>query len=243
MPNELQAAPANPLATLLADTDKLKELPIDTVERLFEMDRRMRADGAREAFHEAFAEVQGELQPVVKRAKNAQTGSVYALAEDVERMANPILTRHGFSRSISQSETCPQPDHYRIILTLRRAGHQEQHYMDAPNDSTGPKGNPTKTKLHGMASSHTFVGRHLLCNVLGVILTMSDDDGNAGAGIGPGAGCISVDQAIVLKDLIDETGANQSLFLKACKVAKLEDLPLSMYAGAKARLEMKRATS
>ena len=157
-------------------------------------------------------------------------------------MANPILTRHGFSRSISQSETCPQPDHYRIILTLRRAGHQEQHYMDAPNDSTGPKGNPTKTKLHGMASSHTYVGRHLLCNVLGVILT-KDDDGNAGAGVGPGAGCITTDQAIHLNDLIDETGSNRAAFLKACKVQRLEDLPMSMYKGAVARLEIKRASS
>ena len=45
-----------PTASPQSDVEKLKELAkLHTVERLFEMDRRMRADAAREAFGEAFA--------------------------------------------------------------------------------------------------------------------------------------------------------------------------------------------
>ena len=72
-------------------------------------------------------------------------------------------------------------------MTLRHvSGHQEEYFMDAPSDHLGPKGNPVKTRLHGMASSGTYCERHLACKVFG-IQVIGDDDGNAGAGVGPSA--------------------------------------------------------
>ena len=51
----------------------------------------------------------------------------------------------------------------RFVLILRHtSGHEERHRLDAPVDNVGPKGSPTKTALHGMASSYTYCERHLL---------------------------------------------------------------------------------
>ena len=46
MPTDLATTQPSPLAQLLADPDRLKEFPIETVERLFALDREMRQDGA-----------------------------------------------------------------------------------------------------------------------------------------------------------------------------------------------------
>ena len=242
MATDLQAPPVNPLAVVLADPDRIAELDIDKLERLLEMQRKLDADAATRSFHQAFTAVQSEMSRVPKRGFNTHTKSRYALAEDVYAMLDPIITRHGFSRSLS-TEASHLENHMRFVLTIRHdAGHMEAHKFDAPVDDVGLAGKPTKTRIHGMASSYTYVERHMVMKTFGV-QAGEDDDGNAAGGIGPGAGCISVDQVIELNDLIAETGSSRGLFLKACRVEKLEELPLSMYAGAKARLEMKRATS
>ena len=119
------------------------------------------------------------MAPVRKLANNTQTGTMYARAEDVTGMLDPlIIGLEGFSRSLSTTD-CPVEGHIRFVLILRHnSGHEERHNFDAPPDYLGPKGSPTKTKLHGMASSYTYCERHLLCKVFGVQL-VADDDGNA----------------------------------------------------------------
>ena len=93
----------NPLFTLLADPGKLKDVPIDTVERLLALQREMVDAQARREFNEAFTAAQHEMTPVRRMARNTQTGSLYARAEHVERMLDPISIGTG-SRG-----RCPQP--------------------------------------------------------------------------------------------------------------------------------------
>ena len=240
MSNDLAPTAGNALAAMLSDTKRLNEIPIETVKELFAIDRQMRADAAREAFFAAFARAQGEMEPVRRTGKNTQTGSMFAKAEDVCRMLDPIATRHGFSRSLS-TEDSQLADHMRFVLTLRHeGGHAERHTFDAPVDDKGPKGNPTKTRLQGMASTYTYIERHMLMKVWGV-QTVADDDGNAGAGIGPSAERISPDQAIHLSDLIQESGADEGRFLRFFRVGKVADLPASRYREAVAKLEQRKA--
>ena len=154
-------------------------------------------------------------------------------------MLDPVISQHGFSRSIS-TEPCETVDHIRFVLTIRHdAGHTEVHRFEAPIDDRGTKGQNTKTRLHGMASSYTYMERHMVCKVFGVQTAM-DDDGNAGAGVGPSAECITESQAADLRAMIDEVGANDEAFLRVCKVDKWEELPTNMFKSAINRLEMKR---
>ena len=62
------------LAKLLADPDRLRDFPIETVERLFVLDQQIRAESARREFAEAFNAVQKNMAPVRKLAVNKQTG-------------------------------------------------------------------------------------------------------------------------------------------------------------------------
>ena len=234
------AAPApNALAQLLGDPDKLKDFPVDTVERLFALDREMRKDRAEQEFAEAFNAVQADMTPVRKLAKNSQTGSMYALAEHVDAMLQPLLVRHGFSMSGSASP-CDTPDTVRFMLTVRHiGGHSEQHYMDAPIDNVGMKGAPTKTKLHGTGSAETYALRRLKCSVFDVRL-VADDDGNRAGGVGPGTEPISQAQIDEINALSDEVGADKQRFCSYFKIGAVPELRAAQFRQAITMLQGKR---
>ena len=226
------------LDKLLADPSQLKDYPIETVERLFSMHKELQAEASRRAFNEAFNRVQQRMTPVVKKGRNKQTGSSYARAQEVVEMVHPILVEEGFSRSLSMDE-CPADDHNRYVLILRHnGGHLERHWMDAPIDDKGMAGKTNKTRLHGTASSYTYCQNQLLCKVLGVPLV--DDDGNSGAGVGPGSEAITLDESLNLESLMEEVKGNRTAFLKLFAITQISDLPAGQYRTAVRMLEAKR---
>ena len=226
----------HPLAEMLADPERLSQIPIETVERLFCIDRQIRTDDARSEFAVAFAAVQADMTPVRKAARNPSTKSFYATAQAVDEMLDPILVRHGFSCSFSTTD-CPIADHIRFILTVRRGLHSEVHQWDAPVDDRGPKGNPTKTRLHGMASSATYVKRHLKCSVFDIQL-VADDDGNTAA-FGPPKTADSKEIAEVQK-LLSATNADVQKFCSHFGIAAVHELTISQARQAKVLLMRKK---
>ena len=103
------------------------------------------------------------MKPVPKRGKNLHLGSLYARAEDIEKMLDPLIGQHGFSVSTS-TEDSPQEGQTRFVLVLRHeSGHSERYHMDAPLDNVGMGGKTNKTKIQGLASSFTFCRRQLKC--------------------------------------------------------------------------------
>lgn len=238
MSNAIAEPAPSSLAQLLADPERLQAYPVETVERLFALDREMQSEHARREFAIAFNAVQSELTPVHKAARNPSTGSFYARLEDIEAMLDPILTRHGFSRSISATD-CPLADHMRFVLRLRHnGGHVEEHYLDAPIDDKGIKGSPTKTRLQGMASSYTYCERHLLVKVFGV-QTSSDADGAALLSEEERAEIDKADAANVLA-LIEEVGADVAKFCTYFKIPNVAALPRHRLKAAIRMLEAKR---
>lgn len=240
MNTQLTAA-GGPLDAILADPDRLKDSPVETMERLFALQREARADAAKERFHEAFHKLQSEMTPVRKAARNKQTNSMYAKAEHIDEMLQPLLTKFGFSTSGS-AVPCDVPDTVRFRLIVRHSGHAEEHFMDAPIDNVGMKGSPTKTRLHGTGSAETYALRRLKCSVFDVHL-VDDDDGNAAGGIGPGAEPITAEQATELNELADELGADKIAFCRYLKIDAIPQLPAGRFREAKQALERKRAAT
>lgn len=236
-PSHLEpAAQPSPLAAILSNPEQLATIPIETVERLFALHREELAGQARQLFFAAFHRVRSRMRPVTKRATNTQTSSNYARVEEIQRMLDPLLAEEGFSYSVSTVEPVVD-DTMRVCLTLRHVGgHEERHYLDAPVDDKGPKGAPTKTRLHGMGSTLTYCGRQLLTQVFGVMLT-KDDDGNAG---GASEEVITRHQAADLHALIEEVGADLGRFCFHMQVASIEDIPARKFKLAVAGLEAKR---
>ena len=239
MTTDLATTQPSPLAQLLADPDRLKEFPIETVERLFALDREMRQDGARAEFSHAMHALQGDLTPVRKVAENKHTKSWYATLEDVEAMLDPILQKHGFSVSLSSQPGAPA-DHSRFVLIVRHnGGHTEEHIWDAPIDDKGIRGEANKTRLHGGASARTYAKRYLKVDVFGVS-TYRDDDGNA-AGTGVGAEPITQEQFQDLNDLADKSGADKvrlaAWYKSAYGIDALANLPARHFDRVKLMLE------
>lgn len=238
--NEIAKTEPNALATLLGDPEKLAAVPVDTVERLWAIDREIREDQARREYYAALNRVQKRLteHPVIKDARNTQTGSMFARAEKVDATLDPILTEEGFSCSTSTAE-CPLEDHIRIEMRVFHVGgHSEIHHLDAPIDDRGAKGAPTKTRLHGMGSTMTYVRRYLRVSVFGVQI-VSDDDGNRGRG----AETITADQVHELVELADDVGADNEArrrLLAFFKIGDLNQLPAVRFREAKRMLEQKR---
>ena len=108
---------ANPLMVLISDHEKLKELPIETVERLFELHERNDAKLAKIAFNKSMNLVQSQIGPVLKGKKNQHTGSMYARLEDISAVVDPVLLEHGFSRSMN-TEPSDQPGFFTAVLIL-----------------------------------------------------------------------------------------------------------------------------
>ena len=237
------AGPANPLTLILSEPEKINQLDTGKLKELMDLQERILDREASAAFALSFNKVQAEMRPVVRAAKNTHTASMYAKAEHVKQMLDPILTRHGFSYSVS-TEQSGLENHTRFVLLLRHTGgHSERHYMDAPIDNVGIKGSPTKTRLHGMASSYTACERHLLCKVFGVQL-VDDDDGNRAAGVGNSVELITADQAANLDAMLDEVGGNRNKFFSFLQqrigVSKIADIPANRFNEIVNLLEAKR---
>ena len=230
-----ELAPASPLAALVTDTERLKELPIETVERLFELHERHEATEARKTFARAFVAVQASVKPVAKSGHNQQTNSNYRLLDDVAAMLRPILVANGFSYSTSSE---PADDGMtRFVLRLRHVdGHVEEHAMLAPIDNLGPRGAPTKTALHGMRSSYGSCERTLLEKVFGMVAPGEDDDGNAAS-----IERVTEEQRVELSDLLAQTGSDPSAFVDIYGVKSLRDLSAANYKGAKMVLQTRIA--
>ena len=234
MPTDLQTV-NNPLMAVLSSPERLAELDVDKLERLAELHIQMQDRDAKRAYAEAFNAVQGEMIPVVKRGLNKHQGSVYARHHDIDRMLQPLIAKHGFSLSFSTEDT-ESKDLIRYVLVVRhKAGHSERHYMELPRDDTGKK-----ASMHQIGSSNTYGKRYLKVSVFDVDLS-DDDDGNAGAGIGPSAETITAQEAADIESLIDESGADKGRFLKFFGCDKVSDLPASRRREAIAKLEQRRA--
>ena len=228
------------LDTLLSDPERLKAFPIETLERLMALAKDQRAEQARLAFFVAFNSVQEAMTPIRRTAENAGTTSLYAKLETVTKMLDPLIVSWGFSRSLT-TEPSTIAEHVRFVIVIRHVeGHEERYGIDAPNDYAGPQGALVKTKLHGMGSSFSYCERILLCKAFGVQI-VADDDGNAAAGVGPGAERITEDQAHDLETALGDAGGDLPRFLTLFGIGTLSELPASSLKTAHNFIAMKRA--
>ena len=224
MTENLPAESANPLTAVLADPERLSKIPIETVERLWAMEKDRLDRIARQEFAQAFRDVQKAMQPVIRMGEG-QHGAMYARLEHITKMLDPILAEHGFSRSISQAD-CPTDGLMRFVLTLRHTGgHVETHFMDAPVDDKG-----SKSPFEGVASAFTRSERHLLAKVCGVQI-VNDNDPAIGVSVP-----ISDAQRGELEGLIEKSDVPLQPLLDWLNVEDLGRIPSVQFSWVKQRL-------
>lgn len=208
---------------------------VDKLARLLEMQERVLARDAEQAFSDAMEAAQAEIKPVTKNRANNETKSKYANLEAISEAIDPIIHSHGFSLSFG-TDNSELPNHYRVTCKIRhRAGHTDHAFADVPVDMTGPKGAQNKTMTHGFGSALSYGRRYLKLLIFDVATT--DDDGR---GAGSGAP-VSEDQLIQLQTMASGVGADLQRFCKYFRVPSLKEVPARRFDEAMKALSAKRA--
>lgn len=212
-------APVSDSTALVAVIERAARDPsidIDKMERLLVMQERIFARAAEADFNAAMSACQAEM-PIVKATfSNEQTGSFYAALEEVDRIARPIYTRHGFALSFGTAD-CPIENFYRQTCKLsHRAGHSEMRQADLPTDMVGIKGNPNKTGIQGFGSTMTYGQRYITKLAFNIVIG-NDTDGN-----GP---TLSKEQIAQIEQRMKDAGTDKEKFLGFWKVRNLEHMP------------------
>lgn len=199
--------PAASLLNFVAQAVSDPNIDVAKLEALLRMQRQIVGEDARVQFIRAMSQAQAEIMPVVRDAENLQTKSFYAKLEKVDAAIRPIYIKHGFSLSFDE-EPSEGPNMMIVCEVSHVAGHSKKYRLNAPPDTLGPKGTPTKTVLHGRGSTVTFLRRYLTCNIFNVVFKNQDDDGVRG-----GRRFISEEQAEELRTLTKEAGRVEGALL------------------------------
>lgn len=172
-PEQIQMNPSQ-LLTMAVD----KNLDVDKLAQLMDLQRQWQAEQNRKAFFEAFIEFQTEC-PDIRKAKGVsfkEGGPVtyhYAPLPDIVRQIKPVEKKHGFSHRWEFSD---DKDVIRVTCLLTHtSGHTERTTMTSGVDTS-----PGKNSIQGRGSAIEYLKRYTLIGALGLSTTDSDIDGRVG---------------------------------------------------------------
>ncbi|MGL6351940.1 MAG: ERF family protein [Aeromonas sp.] len=166
---------------MIARAASSPDVDVSKMQALLEMQKDIMATQARANYNAAMSACQAEMGNVAKVHSNTHTKSKYAKLDDIDNVARPTYTKHGFSLSFSSNET---PEGFITMkCTVRhRDGHEVEHTKCGWRDDTGAKGGDTKTKVQGSMSTSSYLRRYLTCEVFNIVtaeMVKNDVDGNA----------------------------------------------------------------
>lgn len=216
----------------------LLQMRADEEDRIRRLDREDRETAAKRAWLRDFAKVQAEIEPIVRGQLNTHTKKKFADLADIDRAVTPILAKHGFSTTSVELSGAPA-GHIRERLTIGHAEGHEMHYEgDFPLDSAGSQGAANKTAIQAKGSTRTYARRYLKTGALDLAFE-DDNDGN----VRRDDAAITEDQFRALRDLLEESGANEANILAVYGVETLFELPAKMFAPAAALLRQRIAAA
>ena len=222
------------IAAVIANPKDLAAIDTDKLNALYDIAEKIRKEELRLAYEDAFAAAKSQMRPVQKRGHNPSTRSSYPKLEDVQAMADPILTANGLTYGYTMRD-CPVADHVRFVMQVKhRLGHVAEAVLDAPLDYVGPKGQPVKTRLQGMGSSMTYCKRRMLIDFFSIRTQDGevDDDGHA-AGMGPASQLITARQTAYLQKLAEFTNINMDRVYGVYGVKSLDQLTQTLFVPAR----------
>jgi hypothetical protein len=153
-----------------------RNLDIDKLERLIQLQRQRDEETARQEFCEALSNFQGSLPPIGRedRVDAGRAGRrKYASLGTIFQSIREPLQRAGLSFRFRQ-----QQDGDRITITCvvsHAAGHAEETSLSAAPDVSGGK-----NAIQSLGSTATYLQRYTLVAALGLTTVDDDDDGNGG---------------------------------------------------------------
>lgn len=151
-----------------------QNLPVETMERLFALRERVKAETAREAFIAAMAKFQSEC-PVIVKTKEVFTksgGKAYAYApiESIVTQVKDALKNNGFSYSTNMEML---EGAVKVSVKVQHVlGHSETTEMTVPlGTQTG-----VMSASQVVAAASTFAKRYAFLNAFGILTGDEDND-------------------------------------------------------------------
>lgn len=162
------------VVTMLERVLTAPEFDIDRAERLWAMQKEIRAEQAKAEFVEAMSQMQS-LIPAIKRTgeiknNSGSVQSTYAKWEHINEAIGPVLRDHGFALSFRVNQEGPKIT-VNCILS-HRAGHHESTNVELAPDTSGSKNAP-----QAVVSAISYGKRVTASALLNITSFDEDDDG------------------------------------------------------------------
>jgi len=151
------------------------KLPVETMERLFALQKDFKAERARELFVQALANFQKKV-PIIEKTKDVKNsdGTVrysYAPMDSVIKQIKDTVSDNGFSYNWDSKR---EEAHIKVVCKLTHiAGHSEKSTFDVPIVPSKFMSSP-----QSYATAQSFAKRYTLLNVLGISTADEDTDAN-----------------------------------------------------------------
>lgn len=237
VPTVTKASPTPQVAAPAALTDddvffaRIAQLPADTqavtIERLYDLHAKTKADKARRAFDLAMIGLQPALPVIAEKGKSGK-GS-YALFEDVIETVRPLLAQHGFALT-HRVEGANKTVRVTAILA-HTGGHREETALSLPFDASDGK-----SDIHAEASAVSYGRRITSVSILGIVSRGEDDDAKKASVASQDIEPISSAQKLEVLALIAETKTDLPALLAMLKIENLDDVPASQVPLLKAEI-------
>lgn len=151
-----------------------QKLPVETMERLFALREKVKAEQAKESYVSALADFQGQLKSIKKNKKvmNKDGATIryqYATLDSIIEQVQKPLSENGLSYTwnvINETGFITAK-----VMVTHRLGYSETSEFKVPIDTEGFMSAPQK-----YASALTFAKRYSLCNALGIMTGDEDTD-------------------------------------------------------------------
>ncbi len=242
----LSAQPAEMTPLTILNTAMQQNAPVENIVAMSELVKEWQDRQAKQEFVRALTAFKAQ-PPEIKKTKHVYYETkgggpnVDFWHADLSQMCELIcasLAEYGLSHYWT-SEPSPVPEYKGGVRVhchlMHELGHSISTFLDAPADTSGGKGGP-----QAIQSSKTLLERYTLLAITGLAAKGQDDGGLPSiiaADVEPEY--INIDQQTILRDLLDETGADEQAFLRICKADSLDTIEASRFNGAKSRLEAK----
>ena len=221
------------LGALLSDPERLRSIPIETVERLYAMHQDAQRRVSEGAMAQALAELQSSVASVphnreAKIATRSGTNFAYTYADAAQIAATlrPHLAKLGLSYAFDQSI---EGEVLTVVCTVRHASGAQHTARFAARIGSSGRMSPTQE----IEAADTTAKRRALASAFG--LATGDE-----ATEPEPEESITDRQAADLDRLITESGADRERVLAHFRIQSTSDLPASQHRRAVEMLEARR---
>lgn len=161
------------LARLAADPN----VSVDKLEKLIELQERVMARLAEQAFNRDFALMQSKLPVVIERGRGDKQMS-YALLEDIVETVRPVISEYGFSL---RHETNWIGDDGKIMEVVGWLIHRDGHKVSSSFRTVADKSG-SKNDVQALGSAKSYGRRYTTFDLLLIVSREDDDDGKRAGG-------------------------------------------------------------